>query len=149
MTSCQHDSLGRRIYLISQAIHNNIDRLLKPFDLTREQLHLLKSLDRQQGRTQREIGAATGKSAANTTRILDRLEKKNLIVRRENPEDRRSQIVLLTAEGVELRKEMSRLLETLSTRIEENIDNQDMAVVVRVLGCIEANLLHLAKDPGD
>jgi DNA-binding MarR family transcriptional regulator len=149
MTTCQHDSLGRRIYLISQAIRNNIDRLLKPFDLTREQLHLLKNLDPRQGITQRQIGTATGKSAANTTRILDRLEKKNLIVRRENPEDRRSQLVLLTVEGAELRREMSRLLEALSARIEENIDNQDMAVVVRVLGCIEANLLHLAQDPGD
>ncbi len=149
MTSHQHDSLGRRIYLISQAIRNNIDRLMKPFDLTREQLHLLKNLDQQQGRTQSAIGAATGKSAANTTRILDRLEKKNLIVRRENPEDRRSQLVFLTVEGAELRREMARLLETLSARIEENVDNQDMAVVVRVLGRIEANLLHLAKDPGD
>jgi DNA-binding MarR family transcriptional regulator len=149
MPDCQQNSLGRRIYLISQAIRNNVERLLKPFDLTSEQLHLLKNLDRQEGRTQRQIGAATGKSAANTTRILDRLEKKNLIVRRENPEDRRSQIVLLTVEGEELRKEMSRLLEALSTRIEEYIDNQDMAVVVRVLGRIEENLLHLAKDPGD
>jgi len=149
MTDCQQKSLGRQIYFISQAIRNNIERLLKPFDLTSEQLHLLKNLDPQQGRTQRQIGAATGKSAANTTRILDRLEKKNLIVRRENPQDRRSQIVLLTVEGAELRKEMSRLLESLSTRIEENIDNQDMAVVVRVLGRIEENLLHLAKDAGD
>ena len=149
MTDCQQKSLGRQIYFISQAIRNNIERLLKPFDLTSEQLHLLKNLDPQQGRTQRQIGAATGKSAANTTRILDRLEKKNLIVRRENPQDRRSQIVLLTVEGAELRKEMSCLLEPLSSRIEENIDNQDMAVVVRVLGRIEENLLHLAKDAGD
>jgi DNA-binding MarR family transcriptional regulator len=83
MTTCQHDSLGRRIYWVSQAIRNTIDRLLKPFDLTREQLYLLNNLNQQQGRTQSAIGAATGKSAANTTRILDRLEKKNLIVRRE------------------------------------------------------------------
>ena len=123
--------------------------LLKPFDLTREQLHLLTYLDWQPGRTQREIGVATGKSAANTTRILDRLEKKNLLVRLENPDDRRSQLVLLTVEGAELRNEMSRLLEALSARIEENIDNQDMAVVVRVLDRIEANLLDLDKDPGD
>jgi DNA-binding MarR family transcriptional regulator len=149
MTTCQHDPLGRQIYLISQAIRNHIERLLKPFDLTREQLHILKNCDPQQGRTQRQIGAATGKSAANTTRILDRLEKKNLIVRRENPHDRRSQIVFLTVEGAELREEMSRLLEALSSSIEENIDNQDMAVVVKVLSRIENNLLHLAKDPGD
>ena len=149
MTSCQQNSLARQIYLVSQAISTNIDRLLKPFDLTREQLHLLKNLDRGTGRTQSEIGAVTGKSPANTTRILDRLEKKNLIVRRENPRDRRSQYVFLTSQGAELCTEMSRLLEALSTRIEENIDRQDMAVVVRVLGRIEKNLLHIAHDPGD
>ncbi len=149
MTTCHHDSLGRRIYLVSQSIRNNIDRLLKPFDLTREQLHLLKNLDTLQGKTQREIGATTGKSAANTTRILDRLEKKNLIVRRDNPADRRSQLVYLTAEGIDLSRQMSRLLEALSSRIEENIDKQDLAVVVRTLDRIEANLLLIANDPGE
>ena len=149
MSSCHYDSLGRRIYLTSQAIRNNIDRLLKPFDLTREQLHLLKNLDRQKGRTQSEIGGLTGKSPANTTRILDRLEKKNLIVRRDNPEDRRSQLVHLTIEGAELSAEMSDLIKALSSRIEENIDKEDRAVVVKVLGRMEANLLQISKDPGD
>ena len=149
MTTCHHDSLGRRIYLVAQAIRTNIDRLLKPFDLTREQLHLLKNLDRLQGKTQSEIGAATGKSAANTTRILDRLEKKNLIVRRENPADRRSQLVFLTAQGVDLSREMSRLLEALSSRIEENLDKQELTVLVRALDRIEANLLLIANDPGE
>lgn len=149
MTTCQHNSLGRQIYLTSQAIRNNIDRLLKPFDLTREQLHLLKGLDRQKGRTQSEIGSLTGKSPANTTRILDRLEKKNLIIRRENPQDRRSQLVFLTDKGADLSREMARLLEALSARIEESIDKQDRAVVLRVLGRIEANSLKIAKDPGE
>ena len=149
MSSCHRDSLGRRIYLTSQAIRNNIDRLLKPFDLTTEQLHLLNNLDLKKGRTQSEIGALTGKSPANTTRILDRLEKKNLIVRRENPEDRRSQLVLLKVEGAELGTEMSRLIAALSARIEENIDNEDMAVVVKVLGRMETNLLQISQESGD
>ncbi len=148
MGTCHHDSLGRRIYLTSQAIRNNIDRLLKPFDLTREQLHLLNNLNRQKGRTQSEIGGLIGKSPANMTRILDRLEKKNLIVRRDNPEDRRSQLVLLTIEGAELSREMSRLIKALSSRIEENIDKEDRAVVVKVLAQMEANLLQISKDPG-
>jgi len=149
MSSCHYDSLGRRIYLTSQAIRNNIDRLLKPFDLTREQLHLLNNLDRQKGRTQSQIGGVIGKSPANMTRILDRLEKKNLIVRRDNPEDRRSQLVHLTIEGAQLSTEMSRLIKALSSRIEENIDKEDRAVVVKVLGRMEANLLQISKDPGD
>ena len=149
MTTCQHNSPGRPIYLASQTIRTNIDRLLKPFDLNREHFHLLENLDRQRGRIQSEIGSLTGKSPANTTRILDRLEKKNLIVRRENPQDRRSQLVFLTDKGADLSHEMARLLETLSARIEENIDKQDKAMVLRVLGQIEANSVKIAKDPGE
>lgn len=149
MNTCHHDSLSRSIYLTSQALRNHVDRLLKPFDLTREQLHILKNIDLHDARSQSEIGTLTGKSPANITRILDRLEKKKLIHRRDNPEDRRSQIVVLTAAGTALCSEMSQLFQTFSGRIEHNIDKDDMAVVIKVLGQIEENLLHLSKDSGD
>jgi len=57
--------------------------------------------------------------------------------------------VHLTIEGAELSTEMSRLIKALSSRIEENIDKEDRAVVVKVLGRMEANLLQISKDPGD
>ena len=102
MATCQSNSLGRLIYLTSQTMRNYVERVLKPFDLTGEQAHLLKNLDTATGRSQNELCELAGKSPANITRILDRLEKKKLIVRRENPDDRRSSLVLQTETGSRL-----------------------------------------------
>lgn len=149
MTTCKHDSLGRTIYLTSQAMRTHVDQLLKPFDITMEQLHILKSIEHQDGVTQREICTATGKTPANITRILDRLEKKKLIVRRDNPQDRRSQLVSLTGSGHALALRLSDLLTTLSQRIEQHIDKNEIGIVKKVLGQIETNLLELSENPGD
>lgn len=135
--------------MASQALRNHIQRILKPFDLTSEQLHILKNIDQQQGRTQSELCGLAGKSPANVTRILDRLEKKQLIVRRVNPDDRRSSLVYLTEPGADLSTVVSLLFQRLSDCIEENIDNNDMAVVIRVLDQIDANLQKLPEDLGE
>lgn len=149
MTTCHHDSLGRTIYLTSQAMRHHVDHMLKPFDITMEQLHILKNIERQDGRTQREICSMAGKSPANITRILDRLEKKQLIVRRDNPEDRRSQLVSLTQNGHALASRLSDLFSTLSHKIEKHINENEMGIVKKVLGQIEMNLLELSENPGD
>lgn len=149
MTSCKHNSISRRIFLTSQAMRNHMQRLLKPFDLTSEQLHILKNIDQGQGRTQSELCRLAGKSPANVTRILDRLEKKRLIVRRDNPADRRSSLVYLTDIGAELSARVLRLFQRLSANIEEDIARKDMAVVARVLDQIDTNLQKLPEDIGD
>ena len=149
MNTCQHDSLGRTIYLTSQAIRHHVDKILKPFDITTEQLHILKTIEIRGCITQREICNTAGKSPANITRLLDRLEKKKLIVRRDNPEDRRSQLVSLTKNGQVLATRLSDMFTTLSHKIEKHIDKQEIGVVKKVLGQIETNLLELSEDPGD
>ncbi len=101
MNMCQDDPLGRLIYMTTMAIKNYLDSRLKPFGLTTEQLQILKSLIEENGIAQNKLCEAVAKSPGNVTRILDRLEKKNYIERRNNPEDRRSSLVYLTAAGEE------------------------------------------------
>jgi len=149
MSTCTNNSLGRAIYQTSQALRNHIDQTLKPHDITMEQLHILKHIERDPGRAQREICEMAGKSAANITRILDRLEKKKLILRRGNPKDRRSQLVSLTETGENLASEMVEMFTQLSQRIENQLDTDDIEVVQRVLGRIQMNLLELSENPGD
>lgn len=149
MTTCHHDSLGRQIYLTSQAMRNHIERLLKPFDLTIEQLHILKHIDKNTGKTQSEICQRTFKSPANITRILDRLEKKKLLIRRKNPEDRRSSLVLLTDQGAELGVKVANLFYSLSSKIEQNIKSEEIDIVKSVLGQIETNIQKLSEDLGE
>jgi DNA-binding MarR family transcriptional regulator len=149
MATCQSNSLGRLIYLTSQTMRNYVERVLKPFDLTGEQAHLLKNLDTATGRSQNELCELAGKSPANITRILDRLEKKKLIVRRENPDDRRSSLVLQTETGSRLCSEVTELFESMSAEIERGISPKEVVEFRDILARIDTNLDRLSEQHGE
>lgn len=149
MSSYLHESLSRPIYLTSQTMRNYAERILKPFDLTSEQFHLLKNTKHGHGLSQSALCDLTGKSPANITRILDRLESKGLVKRCENPHDRRSSLVFQTASGESLVSEVSSLFTIISMEIEQDISPQDRAVFKNVLKRIDSNLDRLLKRHGD
>ena len=139
MRSCD-ESFFRLIALTGQAMRSYADQRLKSFDLTVEQLQLLKELTVDAGRPQSVLGAVSSKSPANITRILDRLEKKKRIIRRQNPEDRRSSLVFLTEEGERLRAEVFSLFEGLRSELVRGISDESQQVAVLVLGAIKTNI---------
>ncbi len=146
MRSCQEETVGRLIYRTSLALTNYAENLLKPYGLTVEQLHLLKSMSTDMGVTQNQLCEIAGKKPANITRILDRLENKNRIVRRPNPEDRRSTLVFLTSEGEQMVEEVHSLFESYSGRLNEGIDPEEEQLFKEILARIESNIQSLAEE---
>lgn len=134
------ESFWRMIALTGQAMRSFADKRLKSYDLTVEQLQLLKELAKDEGRSQTIICEISGKSPANITRILDRLERKQRIVRRPNPNDRRSSLVFLTAEGERLRAEVLNLFEGLRAELVQGIPDERQQVALGVLRSITANI---------
>ncbi len=134
------ESFWRLIALTSQAMRSYADQRLKSYDLTVEQLQVLKETDMDEGLPQRELSSLTGKSPANMTRILDRLEKKNKIVRKLNPHDRRSILVFLTKEGERLRHEVINLFEGLRSELVAGIEVEKQLVAAEVLKAIRNNI---------
>ena len=149
MSSCKHYSLGRHIYLTAQILKNHLERVLSPFDLTGEQFHLLKSTNTHTGFSQNELCRLVDKSPANLTRILDRLEKKDLVIRRDNPEDRRSSLVFQTDQGQALVTKVSTLFQKLSSTVEKEISSEEKEVVHKVLDQIDFNLQKLTDHYGE
>ena len=86
-----------------------------------------------------------GKSPANMTRILDRLEKKNIIVRKRNPDDRRSRLVFLTKDGEMLRDEVINLFEGLRSELIDGIDGEKQLIAVEVLRGIRNNIEKMSE----
>ena len=141
MAGPHKDNVGRLIYRTSLALRKYAENLLKPYELTTEQLFLLKNATMEEGLTQKQLSEIVGKQPANITRILDRLEKKKLIRRIPNPEDRRSALVLLTQEGDDLVQEVSCLFESYSGRMTDGIP--EVLLFKEVLGRIEDTLQDL------
>lgn len=61
----------------------------KAYNLTPEQVGVLRRLGEQEGISQKELSIRMVKDQTNIIRLLDKLEKKNLVRRGPNKEDRR------------------------------------------------------------
>jgi DNA-binding MarR family transcriptional regulator len=89
---------------LQRATHATLHLLttkLADLDLTASEINALGNLADGTGRTVSELGAAVGTRPATLTGILDRLERRGLIVRAARPGDRRAVLIELTADGAQ------------------------------------------------
>ncbi len=140
MKSCDEESVGRLLYLTTQAMTNHAERILKPYGLTVEQFILLKNIPEDGALSQNQLCEIVEKSAANVTRILDRLQKKKFIQRKQNPADRRSTLLVLTSQGKEMAEKVHNLFESFSEHLTMGISGQEQDQLMQFLNKIRENL---------
>ncbi|MBB3608134.1 MarR family transcriptional regulator [Rhizobium sp. BK602] len=70
-------------------------------------------------------------------RLIDQLESMNLVVRRDDPIDRRAKGLWLTAEGEVLAARMEKALDELRGEILADVDKADIEAAIRVLKAFE------------
>ena len=138
------DPLARLIYFTAQEIHNQAQKILQPLDLTLEQYHTLKILVINDGLTQCQLCREASKTPANMTRLLDRLEKKTLLARRADPNDRRASLVMLTDKGRERVNEAKTVLASFAGEMNQGLAPADEQAARVAMRTISANLRVLA-----
>ncbi|WP_136805748.1 MarR family winged helix-turn-helix transcriptional regulator [Desulfosediminicola flagellatus] len=140
MKQCNPEPIGRVIYMTTMALKKYLESRLKPYDLTVEQYQVLKSLSEEDGAVQSRLCELVAKSPANITRILDRLAKKEYVERRDNPEDRRSTLVYLTATGEGLLSQVIERLANCESKVTAGISQQEIEQMRRNLKMICSNI---------
>ncbi|MBM7049656.1 MULTISPECIES: MarR family winged helix-turn-helix transcriptional regulator [Rhizobium] len=87
----------------------------------------------------RQVVLATyvGIEGPSLVRLLDQLESMGLVIRKDDPTDRRAKGLWLTAEGEVLASHMEDALDTLRGRILANVDKADIEAAIRVLKAFE------------
>ena len=145
MNPCEEEPIGRLLYITAQIMTLHAEKVLKPYDLTVEQLQLLKNIAEDTALSQQQLCEVVQKSAANVTRILDRLERKNCVRRERNPADRRSILLFLTAQGRELIAEVTIVLESFSEQLTRGISQQEQELFSRLLYTMQNNLGRLSE----
>jgi len=71
------------------------------------------------------------------TAVLDRLERRRLVRRAVNPDDRRSTLVVPTALGRRRITEMSTLFSGIEAAVSGNVSADDLVAFRRVLDALE------------
>ncbi|MBN8193660.1 MarR family transcriptional regulator [Bacillus sp. NTK074B] len=114
---------------------------LKDFDVTPEQWTVLKRLAEQDGVSQKQLAKRSEKDQPTVTRILDILERKELIYKQKNTEDRRSFLIFITEKGMKAKDELSPFIENLyEDTILKGISEEELEVYRSVLSQINANM---------
>ncbi len=117
-TSLSHQSyrLVHDIYVVLDAG----DRLvLSQYDLTSSQYRVLTLLDDQSGKRLTDLSDMLLCARSTITRLIDNLENRGLVHRRDDADDRRAQWVALTPIGIDLRERVIAVHErSLEQRLE-------------------------------
>jgi MarR family transcriptional regulator for hemolysin len=74
-----------------------------------------------------------GIESPSLVRLLDQLEALNLVVRLDDPTDRRAKGVWLTSEGEALAAHMEEVLDTLRQKVLCKVSKSDLEAAIRVL----------------
>ena len=93
------DNVLIAIRRIIQSIDLHSKSLVKQFGLTGPQLTILKEISQSSEITASDLSRAISLSQATVTGVIDRLEKKGLISRRQSDRDRRRTLIEITSSG--------------------------------------------------
>jgi DNA-binding MarR family transcriptional regulator len=139
-------NVGKVLRALRQTLQHKFEESGNP--LTLEQWLVLMLLKRKDGQPQNELSYACEKEKTTITRIIDGLEKRNLIVRVQDKTDRRSNLIYLTDAGREVEKiltpigiEVNRiavqgfadkeiaLFNSMLKRIYDNLQNEQVEII--------------------
>lgn len=95
-------SLGRALNFATGACNAMCNDILAAYDLSLPQWVILSALWRADGLLVSEIADYTSNNGPAVSRILDRMEERDLVARQPDPADRRAVRVLLTRKGRDL-----------------------------------------------
>lgn len=109
-----------------------LQRVLKcnNIDMTFEMLQIMSCLWKAQGVSQQYLAEKTAKDKACLTNLINNLEKKGWVVRKEDPSDRRNRLVFLTIKGEQVSETVKPLIKEVYVHASERMG------VDRITQCI-------------
>ena len=110
-------------------------------DISQDQWIVIGPIWKQKGISQKEIAEYCGKDKTSVTKIIDTLEKKNLLVRYSDQIDQRIKRVVLSNKGKDLMKNVMPVIEQHRNDLLEGIKSREIETFKVVLKKIFNNLI--------
>ena len=134
---------GYLINQIQKISSRKVNELLKEKNIDEfngSQGVILYSLWKNKELTIKEIGKITGLAKTSLTSMLDRMEEKGLIRRKDNSEDKRSIKIMLTDKAKELEKDYNDISNKMSNIFYKNFSDKEINEIENYLERIISNL---------
>ena len=111
------------------------NREASKFDSTMAMGFALLNIDAT-GTTSTSLGPRLGMESTSLSRLLNNMEKKNLIIRKQNPSDGRSVLIFLTEFGKNKRDDSRSVVLNFNKHIESKLNKQQVKNFLEVAQCI-------------
>ncbi|RZI41106.1 MarR family transcriptional regulator [Herbaspirillum sp. HC18] len=121
----------RRAYVLN--VTPNFSKRMAKYRLTPVEYTILVLLKSNPNINQKRLSKAINVSPPNMATLLDRLETRSLLSRQRNPLDKRSQTLVLTAEGLRLCSKAEKAIEELEVDVASALTETERAELLRLL----------------
>ena len=120
------NSLTTLLSKSARLMSNRLNKNLLEHDVTAEQWAVLSSLWKKNGQTQQALADYTNKNKASITHLIDNLEKRKLVERLVDEEDRRNKLVHLTPEGANLQETLTKVVSKTMKKITADVNKKEL-----------------------
>ncbi len=132
------------IYKLNNRINKKFEklqrRIIQKENLTTAQYSILQQLWEKDGINFKQLADACCCSQSTITGIVDTMEKKDVVIRKMNPEDRRSVLVMLTDKGKKLESETPNINSILDNCC-SGFDPNDIQLLTILLKKLDKSLV--------
>jgi len=140
------DHLALRLWLRMLGCHNLMEGILRTrlrdvFEITLPRFDLMSQLDRHpEGLKMRDVSRLLMVTGGNVTGLTDRLVEEGLVVRRDDPNDRRAYFISLTPKGKALFADMAARHEEWVTSLLSPLDDAEQQQLCNLLAKLKSRL---------
>jgi DNA-binding MarR family transcriptional regulator len=127
---------------ISKQVHEHLTRSFKDhgYQITVEQFSILAYLWYEEGSNQQHLAEVLERDKTTIARVITNMEKKNLLVRRSDPDDQRNKRIYLTEKGKELQDALVGLSGKVYGSALHGLDEGELSAAISLLQKIYNNL---------
>ena len=129
-------SLGHLFHIINLNMRKKLEKDLKDFGFSSSHQFAVLLLLSKQSLSQKEISDVTLADEPSTTRMLDRMIRKEIIGKKRSTEDKRKQVVYITDKGLNLLKNIMPIVEQNNKNVETLIDEEELEQLFTILNKI-------------
>ena len=136
------ESLGYIIGRTGRAMANRLNQNFEKagYPVTCEQWAVLMNLWRKNGQSQKDLAGVTCKDKTSITRLIDGMEKRNLVVRIPDRKDGRQKLIYLTNQGKELQQKLLVLVQKTLQEAQSAVSPRNLKICKDVLRQVAQNL---------
>lgn len=119
------ESMGYLVRRTHRAFTRSLEKRLKEYDISISMWFFLRLLWVEDGMNQKEISEELGLTQPTTVAAMDKMEKRGLIERRRNSQDRRQVNIFLTPAGRALEKRLAPYAPEVNAVALEGLDARE------------------------